>query len=136
MLFRSPTIQRYMTTTPHTIQEEQSLVVAHKLMKDYEIRHLPVMRDEQLVGILSERDVQVITALDDIDPNLVTVHDAMTRQVVTVEPDAPLDRVATMMAESKVGSVVVVSNHKVVGIFTTIDGMAALAELLQTRLKN
>lgn len=131
-----PTIQRYMTTTPYTVQADESLVIAHKLMQDYEIRHLPVMRDEALVGILSERDVQVINALDTIDLNLITVHDAMTRQVVTVAPDAPLDQVASTMAEAKVGSVVVVSNGKVVGIFTTVDGMAALAELLQTRLKS
>jgi len=130
-----PTIQRYMTPTPQTIGAEQSLTRAHEMMRELGIRHLPVLRANQLVGIVSERDVAMIGALDGVDPNLILVEDAMTQDVLTVSPDAPLDEVATLMAERKAGSVVVEQNHKVVGIFTTVDGMTALAELLHTRLK-
>ncbi len=131
-----PTIQRYMTPAPHTIGAEQSLTKAHERMRELGIRHLPVLRGNQLVGIVSDRDVALITALDNVDPALVLVADAMTSDVLTVSPDAPLDEVATLMAERKSGSVVVEQNHKVVGIFTTVDGMTALADLLHTRLKS
>lgn len=130
-----PTIQRYMSTSPHTIGAEQSLKKAHEMMREHGIRHLPVMHGNRLVGIVSDRDVAIITSLDDVNPELITVEDAMTSDVLTVSPDAQLDEVATLMAERKAGSVIVEQNHKVVGIFTTVDGMTALAELLHTRLK-
>ena len=62
------------------------------------------------------------------------VEEAMTEQPYTVEPETPLDQVARTMAEKKFGSAVVLQNHKVVGIFTTVDACQALSELLQTRL--
>lgn len=130
-----PTIQRYMTTSPHTIGAEQSLRKAHELMREHGIRHLPVMHGNKLVGIVSDRDVAIITSLDGVDPEVILVEDAMTQDVLTVGPDAPLDEVATLMAERKAGSVIVEQNHKIVGIFTTVDGMTALADLLHTRLK-
>ncbi len=130
-----PTVQRYMTTCPHTIGNEQSLQKAHDLMREYGVRHLPVMHGNRLVGVVSDRDVAIITSLDDVNPELITVEDAMTSDVLSVGPDAALDEVASLMAERKAGSVVVEQNNKVVGIFTTVDGMLALAELLRSRLK-
>ncbi len=131
-----PTIQRYMTTTPHTVGAEQTLTTAQALMREYGVRHLPVMHGNRLVGIISDGDLQIISGLKDADPNLIRVEDAMTQDVITFEPGAPLDEVATSMAERKAGSAVVVQNSRVVGIFTTVDAMLALADLLRTRLKN
>lgn len=130
-----PTIQKYMSTSPHTIGAEQTLRKAHEVMSEHRIRHLPVMQGNQLVGIVSDRDVQLILAIDGADATKISVEDAMTQDVITVEPDASLDAVADLMVERKAGSVVVMQNHRVVGIFTTVDGMRALSELLQTRLK-
>lgn len=130
-----PTIQRYMSTSPHAIGAEQSLRAASELMRQHGIRHLPVMRDDRLAGILSERDVALISGLGDVDPDKVLVADAMTSDVITVGPDAPLDEVATLMAERRAGSVVVEQNHRLVGIFTTVDALTAFAELLHSRLK-
>jgi len=130
-----PTIQRYMSTSPHTVGAEQSLRIAHNLMREHGIRHLPVLHGNRLVGMVSDRDVAIIMSLENVDPDVITVEDAMTQDVISVSPDAPLDEVAAVMAERKAGSVVVEQNHKVVGIFTTVDGMTALVDLLHTRLK-
>ncbi|MBK9030397.1 MAG: CBS domain-containing protein [Myxococcales bacterium] len=123
-----------MTTSPHTIGNEQSLKKAHDLMREHGIRHLPVMHGNRLVGVISDRDVAIIASLEDVNPELITVEDAMTSDVLTVSPEAPLDEVAALMAERKAGSVVIEQNSKVVGIFTTVDGMTALADLLHGRL--
>jgi acetoin utilization protein AcuB len=131
-----PTLQRYMTTTPHTIGAEQSLTTAQAMMREHGIRHLPVMHGARLVGIISDGDIQIISSLKDSDPNVIRVEDAMTQDVLTFEPGAPLDEVAAAMAERKAGSAVVQQNSRVVGIFTTVDAMLALADLLHTRLKN
>lgn len=131
-----PTIQKYMSTSPHTIGAEQSLHKAHEVMQEHSIRHLPVMHGNQLVGIVSDRDIQLILAIEGADSHKITVEDAMTQDVLTVEPDASLDEVADLMVERKAGSVIVTQNRHVVGIFTTVDGMRALSDLLQTRLKS
>ncbi len=39
-----PSVQKYMTTSPHTIGEDQPMAVAHQMMREYKIRHLPVLR--------------------------------------------------------------------------------------------
>lgn len=129
-----PTIQKYMTTAPHAVGDEQTLKVAHELLRKNQIRHLPVLRGGHLVGMLSERDLALIETLKDVDPTKVLVSDAMSTNVYTVSPDAPLDAVVDQMAERKLGSVVVMQNERVVGIFTTVDVCMALSELLRGRL--
>lgn len=130
-----PTIQKYMTTSPHSIGVEQTLAHAHEVMRANHIRHLPVLSGGQLVGMLTQRDLALVETLKDVDPRNVRVEDAMSTEVYTVSPDAPLDEVVGEMAEKKYGSVVVVQNHKVVGIVTTVDVCVAFAELLHSRLK-
>jgi acetoin utilization protein AcuB len=85
--------------------------------------------------MLTQRDLALVETLKDVDPRNVKVEDAMSTEVYTVSPDAALDEVVGEMAEKKYGSAVVVSNQKVVGIFTTVDVCAALADLLHSRLK-
>jgi acetoin utilization protein AcuB len=130
-----PTIQKYMTTAPHSIGVEQTLAHAHEVLRQHHIRHLPVLEGGKLVGMLTQRDLALVETLKDVDPRNVKVEDAMSTEVYTVSPDAALDEVVGEMAEKKYGSAVVVSNQKVVGIFTTVDVCAALADLLHSRLK-
>jgi acetoin utilization protein AcuB len=130
-----PTIQKYMTTAPHSIGVEQTLAHAHDVLRQHHIRHLPVLQGGKLVGMLTQRDLALVETLKDVDPRSVKVEDAMSTEVYTVSPDAALDEVVSEMAEKKYGSAVVVSNQKVVGIFTTVDVCTALADLLHSRLK-
>ena len=129
-----PTIQKFMSTAPHSIGREQTLAQAHTMLRTNHIRHLPVLEGGRLVGMLTERDLALVETLKDVDPKKVTVEDAMSAEVYTVSPDARLDEVVGEMAEKKYGSAVVMQNHKVVGILTTVDVCRTLAELLATRL--
>lgn len=129
-----PSVDRYMTTSPHSIGQEQPLAQAHKLMQKHHIRHLPVLHGGKLVGVLSDRDLHLIETLRDVDPEKVTVEEAMTPAVYTISPKAPLDEVVREMAEHKYGSAVVMDHSTVVGMFTTVDAMRAFSELLETRL--
>jgi acetoin utilization protein AcuB len=85
--------------------------------------------------MLTQRDLALNESLKDVDPRSVPVEDAMSTEVYMVSPDAKLDEVVSEMAEKKYGSALVVQNHKVVGIFTTVDVCSALADLLHSRLK-
>ena len=129
-----PTVQKYMTTSPHTVGSDQTLAFAHKLLKEHQIRHLPVLKGGELVGMITERDLALVETLKDVDPSIINVEDAMSPGVYTVSPDAPIDEVCNEMASKKYGSAVIVQNHKVVGIFTTVDVCSAFAALLHGRL--
>jgi len=130
-----PSIQKYMTTTPHSIRGEETLATAAKMMHEHGIRHLPVVDSGMLLGILTDRDLKFVSSFRDVDPTTLTVEEAMTEDPYTVHPDTPLDEVAKTMASDKFGSAIVVQNEHVVGIFTTADACRALSELLTTRLQ-
>lgn len=129
-----PSVSKYMTTSPHTVGADQTLVQAHGLMREHDIRHLPVLRGGELVGMLTERDLALIEQFSDIDPRATKVEEAMSTSIYGVAPEAPLDEVAAEMASKKYGSAVVVQSRKVVGILTTVDVCSALSSLLRGRL--
>jgi acetoin utilization protein AcuB len=131
-----PTVRTYMTASPLTIGRAQTLSAANETMKAHGIRHLPVLEDGKLVGVLSMREVQLIEGLTDIDPGLVLVDMAMRRQPYTVSPDALVEDVSREMAAKKLGSAVVLEGPAVVGVFTTIDALHALTELLEASRKD
>jgi acetoin utilization protein AcuB len=129
-----PTVQKYMTTSPHTIGEDQPMSVAHRMMREHRIRHLPVLRGSKIVGVVSDRDLNMVETLKDVDPHKVMVSEAMSQDPYLVSPDAALDEVVSTMAKSKLGSAVITQHNKVVGIFTTVDACRAFSDLLHTRL--
>ncbi len=128
-----PTVDRYMTTTPVTINAGDTLTTAQRIMRDGHFRHLPVLDGGRLVGMLTERDVELIASLDGADLRMLTASDAMSVDPWCVTPRAPLDEIVMVMAEKKYGSAVVVDGERVVGIFTAIDALSAFAELLHAR---
>ena len=128
-----PTIQKYMSSAPHSIGVDQTLAQAHAFLKKHQIRHLPVLSGGTLVGIVTERDLSLMEALGGLDSQRTKIDEVMTAAVYAVTPETSLDEVATTMSEKKYGSAVVMQNGKVVGIFTTVDVCRALAELLHSR---
>jgi acetoin utilization protein AcuB len=131
-----PHIKKYMTTDVQTIGDQQPMSIAHRLMREQHIRHLPVLHQGKLVGIVSDRDLRLIETLQDVDPAKVIVSEAMTPDPYVVGPDAELGEVVSTMAAKKYGSAVISDNGKVVGIFTTVDACSAFADLLTTRLSH
>jgi acetoin utilization protein AcuB len=126
-------IDQFMTRSPHTIGQDQTLAVAHKMMHENSIRHLPVLDGGALKGIISQRDLEFIESLEDVDPNEVEVSEAMTQDTYTVNANADLAAVAAEMANHKYGSAVVLQDSRVVGVFTTVDALRVLAKVLSER---
>jgi CBS domain-containing protein len=125
-----PTVSDYMTPAPHCVAPEDALPKAHTIMHEHAIRHLPVLRRSELVGILSDRDLNLVQTLAHVRPEEITVEDAMTREPYAVAPDLPLTKVARVMVERKIGSAVVVDGGRVAGVFTVTDALQALIEAL------
>ena len=120
----------YAAPIPESIGPGASLADAHRMMRAYRIRHLPVLSDHRLVGIVSQRDLLLLETLDGVDPEKVRVEEAMNATPYVVKRDTPLQLVATHLWKNKIGSAVVVDDGKVVGIFTTTDALRVLVELL------
>lgn len=119
-----------MTPSPLTVGVDQPMTVAHKFMRTYRVRHLPVLSGGRIVGIVSDGDLHLIETLKDVDPEQVTIEEAMTPEPYCVPGNTPLSDVVLEMAKHKYGCVVIAENNKVEGIFTTVDACRAFAEYL------
>lgn len=123
----------FMTKVPHTIDLEDSLAAARRRMMQLAVHHLPVVREMDLVGVISHHDLVTAQALG-VDLERVAVGVAMTAGPYVVEPDAPLPDVARAMAERRVGSAIIMAAGSVQGILTTTDALAQLADLVSGRI--
>jgi acetoin utilization protein AcuB len=118
-----------------TLLPDETAATALALCRERRIRHLPVLEEGRIVGIVSDRDLRSSTpALGDPDRAAalqeVLVEDVMAREVVTVLPDDPIEQAANTMREGKIGCLPVVEGDDLVGIITASDVMDALVYLV------
>lgn len=125
---RSLTMRDVMTSQPLTIGREQTLATAHKIMRDHEVRHLPVLHAGGIVGILSQRDLYFLETIRGVELDADLVEDAMSPDVYEVSPEDALRKVAQVMAARRLGCAVVVENGHAVGIFTANDALRLIAQ--------
>src|SRR3990170_4196158 len=131
-------VARRMKRNPVFVDEADSMKKAMDLLKEHEIRHLPVLKDgEKLVGILSERDIKQAspspaTALEIREIyyllDKVKVKQIMTRRVFTVSSNASIEEAALIMREKKIGCLPVVDGGRLVGILTETDILDAFLD--------
>lgn len=112
---------KYPVVTDINMQIDESL----QLMKECDIRHLPVMENSKLMGVVSERDL-----LKAKDHNY-SLSEVVTKNPFIVGEEADLSAVVETMADYKYGSVLIVnSTNELIGIFTTIDALRLLVRFL------
>ena len=95
-------------------------------MEENNLRHLLVLQEGVLVGVLSSRDIPSL----DGAAMPVQAHRCMSKDVVTIGPDEPLLVAAARMGVHKIGCLPVVEGGKVVGIVTTYDLLEVLVSVL------
>lgn len=128
-----PKISKYMSVTPHAINSEAVISEAMEVMTKNKIRHLPVMKQGKIFGLISDRDVKSILAFAGTSPGTIKVGDICVDDPYITKPEALLNEVATEMASRKAGSALVLDNGKLVGIFTTTDACLALSDICESR---
>jgi predicted transcriptional regulator len=120
----------YMTRSPHTIRFDVPLAVAQQIMREKDIRHLPVVKDENLVGLLSERNVKA--ALVSPGGEKFLVEDVMMPDAFVVSESTDLSQVLDEMAQERYGSAIIRDEQgNVTGIFTTVDACRYLSDFLK-----
>jgi len=120
-----------MTHPAMTVAPNMSVRVAQQIMRDYHIRHLPVVRGHQLVGILSSGDIRHACPSDATSLSVwemrylweqVKVEDVMTHSVITVKPSTPMIEAVRLLVEHRFNSLPVVDDEdQLVGILTEVD---------------
>ncbi len=126
-----PPISRFMFAAPLVIDREATVEEAKEKMERYGIRHLPVIKDEKVVGLVSSRDIDLASSLEQRIGTL-KVGTITNNHVFAVDANTPTDQVLWEMANYKYGSAVVIDKTgKAIGIFTSIDALKLLGTLLQ-----
>ncbi len=131
-------VAKRMMRNPVSVDENDSMKKAMDLLRERDIRHLPVLKDgEKLVGIVTERDIKQAspspaTALEIREIyyllDKVKVKQIMTRRPYTISSTAPIEEAALIMREKKIGCLPVVDAGRLVGILTETDLLDAFIE--------
>ena len=115
-------VETIMTTPVITVFPNDTIPEALDLARAKHIRHLPVVEDGKLWGIVSDRDLRTNDG--------ATVREVMTSMVHMVHPLDPVDEAARLMYEHKIGCLPVVRGAQLVGIVTETDILRSYVELL------
>lgn len=138
MLVRSRMTQNVLTVTPST-----ALGDALQIVREHAIRHLPVVEDGRLVGLVSDRDLRLAAPpawASDTDYATLRstfedkkVSDVMTAHaIVSTTEITPIEEASRLMYEHRIGCLPVMRNDELVGILTETDVMRAFVELFGT----
>lgn len=131
-------VRQIMKKAPATIEESTPVSEIVKTLYQLDVRHLPVVRDGALVGIISDRDLREV-ATPALLPNearelmALPAKNIMSADALTVTPDANVTEVVDMMTEARIGAVPVVEPQttKLVGIVSYVDVLVAARPLFE-----
>jgi CBS domain-containing protein len=131
------TVRDLMARDPATLGRNETLDLAESIMNLGRIRHMPVVDDGEIVGIVSQRDLfrsALITALGfgrkttSALIKTITIKEIMTEHVITISPEASLKEAARVMIDKKIGCLPVVEDHKLIGLLTETDILRYVVE--------
>ncbi len=127
---RTP-VSAIMSKNVITLSSTDDLMVAEKLFKKENIRHIPVVSGSEIKGMLSYTDLLRISFADAIDGdetdvdtvvyNMFTIEQVMAKNLSTVNSETTIKEVAEILSKKEFHALPVVDNNKLVGIVTTTD---------------
>ena len=133
-------VEDIMTADPTTVDVSATLAEAFNLLFELDIRHLPVVEDERLIGMLSDRDLRSFSlpALVELEHREVarkrlgrSISQVMHADIIRVAPDDDVADLIRLMIDHKFGAVPVVdpTDDRLVGIVSYIDVLRAAEDL-------
>ena len=114
-------VRHAMTGSPQTISPEMNAADAAGMMKSEDVGSLPVVKDGELLGIVTDRDLVLRVLAERKNPFEVQVGDIATKSPITVTPDMRLSEARELMEKHKVRRLPVVKSKEVVGILALGD---------------
>lgn len=119
-----------MTTEVVTLNVADRLETAEKLFKKYKIRHIPVVKDKAVLGMLSYTDLLRIsfadvsddeTSIDAFVYDMFSIQQVMAKNLFMVAPNSTIKEVAELLSKKEFHALPVVEDNELVGIVTTTD---------------
>lgn len=132
-------VKEIMSENPVTIGRTAKLRTVNKLMKANKIRHVPVISNGKLVGIVTEKDIRYAMIPEKIPGKKVpqgwnldhlTVKDIMTKEILTISQDAHVEDAARIIYKNKIGALPVIKSNKLVGIISVMDLLGVFIEMM------
>lgn len=125
-------ISKIMTTNVISLTLSNSLLDAEQLFKSYKIRHIPVVKDKDIIGILSLTDLQRISFVDlyskknqleteDTVYGMLGVEQVMVKNPIQIKSTKTIKEVAQILSKNEFHALPIVEDHELVGIVTTTD---------------
>jgi acetoin utilization protein AcuB len=127
-----------------TITKDERMTTARKIMKEKNIRHLPVVDGKKLVGLVTNMDIRKAEASPATSLEIRELHylldkltagEIMTRNVITISPDISVEEATTLLHDNKIGCLPVVEDGNLVGMLTENDVMEILIEVMGMKEK-
>ncbi len=135
-------VSEYMTAKIVTVAPDTGVREAFFIMKENSIRHLPVMQDKQLVGIISDRELRRPNWVDEahdiahiyyLDDNMA-VSDVMIRNVLVLHTYDTLRKAVKLLLEQNIGAAPVLDKTSdVVGMLSAVDLLRALDDMIDDK---
>jgi acetoin utilization protein AcuB len=117
-----------MTRQVATITPDKQVGQALKQMQKLNIRHLPVVHQDRMVGWITSRDLREVLLASMLEK--ITVGDVMVQAPIAVTPDTEVEEAARLVVEHKIGGMPVVEGDRLVGVLTMLDLIAAFTSML------
>ena len=122
-----------------TLKHSDELLTAEKLFKKHHIRHIPVLKGDKLIGMLSYTDLLRISFADAIEDdsesdvetivyNMFTIEQVMAKNLITISINSTIKEVAQILSKREFHALPVVDGSSLVGIVTTTDLINYLLE--------
>jgi acetoin utilization protein AcuB len=137
-------VRKKMNTKVVTITQDERATVAKKILKDKNIRHLPVVAGKKLIGLVTNMGIRKAEAspvpslgiheLGDLLEK-ITVGEIMTRNIIAISPDISIEEATTLLHDNKIGCLPVVEDGNLVGIITEDDVMEILIDVMGMKEK-
>ena len=131
-------VSTIMTKDLITVNNSDDLTTAEILFKRHNIRHIPVVKGKEIIGMLSYTDLLRISYADavyddelDVDTmvyNMFTIEQVMAKNLVQVSSQTTIKEVAEMLSENEFHALPIVDDGELVGIVTTTDLINYLLE--------
>ena len=132
------TIREIMMNSPVTLAPGDTLDLANDIMSLGRIRHIPIVEDGRVEGVLSQRDlfgaaVAIVLGLKSREQKDLLksfrIKEVMRHPVITISPDASVKEAAQLMAEKKIGCLPVVEANNLVGLVTLTNVLRYVVNL-------
>ena len=137
-------VRKKMKKDLFSITKDERMTVAKKIIKEKNIRHLPVVDGKKLIGLVTNMDIRKAEASPATSLEIrelhylldkLTVGEIMTRNVITISPDISIEEATTLLHDNKIGCLPVVEDGVLVGMITENDVMEILIEVMGMKEK-